>query len=60
MCTPCRLRERDKYIEQGRKEAEEKWADALIWCSGSDDFQIEGKARKGWEKLCKPLLDSLK
>ena len=30
--------------------------DALIWCSGSDDFQIEGKARAGWEKLCQPLL----
>ena len=30
--------------------------DALIWCSGSDDFQVGGKARKGWEKICLPLL----
>ena len=30
--------------------------DALIWCSGSDDFQLEGKARVGWEKICVPLL----
>jgi len=34
----------------------DKYKDALIWCSGSDDFQLEGKARKGWEKLCIPLL----
>lgn len=33
-----------------------KYKEALIWCSGSDDFQIEGKARKGWEKICLPLL----
>jgi hypothetical protein len=34
----------------------QKYKDALIWCSGSEDFQIEGKARKGWEKICVPLL----
>jgi len=34
----------------------EKYKDALIWCSGSDDFQIGGKARKGWEKIKKELL----
>lgn len=33
-----------------------KLRNALIWCSGSDDFQIGGKARGGWEKLCMPLL----
>ena len=33
-----------------------KLRNALIWCSGSDDFQIGGKSRKGWEKLCVPLL----
>jgi len=33
-----------------------KFVDALIWCSGSEDFQVEGKARKGWEKICLPLL----
>lgn len=30
--------------------------DALVWCSGSQDFQPEGKAREGWLKLCAPLL----
>jgi len=32
------------------------YREALIWCSGSGDFQYEGKARKGWEGICKPLL----
>lgn len=36
----------------------EKLKEALIWCSGSDDFQEGGKARIGWLKLCKPLLDN--
>ncbi len=31
---------------------------ALAWCSAADDFQIGGKAREGWEKLCVPLLQS--
>jgi len=30
--------------------------EALIWCSGSDDFQVGGKARVGWEKLCQPII----
>ncbi len=30
--------------------------EALEWCSGSADFAPEGKARKGWVKLCQPLL----
>ncbi len=29
---------------------------ALQWCSGSGDFAPGGKARKGWLKLCQPLL----
>jgi hypothetical protein len=33
--------------------------DALIWCSGSQDFGPGGIARKGWLKKCKPLLDRL-
>jgi len=33
-----------------------KFKEALIWCSGSEDFQVDGKARKGWLKLCRPLL----
>ncbi len=39
-----------------RQEEREKYIEALIWCSGSEDFQIGGKARKGWEKICLPLL----
>jgi len=35
----------------------EKLREALIWCSGSEDFAEGGKARKGWLKICKPLLD---
>jgi len=38
----------------------QKFIDALIWCSGSEDFQVGGKARKGWEKICLPLLRNKK
>ena len=38
------------------EELIKKYKDALIWCSGSDDFQVGGKAREGWEKICLPLL----
>jgi hypothetical protein len=34
----------------------DQFLEALQWCSGSEDFQIGGKAREGWEKLCVPLL----
>ena len=44
-----------KLIAQERKEYN-KAIEALIWCSGSDDFHFDGKARKGWEKICQPLL----
>ena len=30
--------------------------DALIWCSGSPDFNEGGQAREGWLKGCAPLL----
>lgn len=29
---------------------------ALIWCSGSSDFNEGGIAREGWQKICAPLL----
>jgi len=41
-----------KSLEQQIRRLKE----ALIWCSGSADFQPEGKARKGWVKICQPLL----
>ena len=31
--------------------------EALQWCSGSEDFGPVGKARVGWQKMVKPLLD---
>lgn len=34
----------------------DKYKEALIWCSGSDDFQVGGKARIGWEKVKNDLL----
>jgi hypothetical protein len=30
--------------------------DALVWCSGSNDFSPGGQARDGWLKLVAPLL----
>jgi hypothetical protein len=32
---------------------------ALIWCSGSPDFNEGGQARAGWLKLCAPLLKNV-
>lgn len=32
--------------------------EALIWCSGSNDFNEGGIAREGWLKLCRPLLET--
>lgn len=50
----------EKTLHQDKQEAikeiEGKYNDALIWCSGSEDFQVGGKARVGWEKICLPLL----
>ena len=36
----------------------ERLREALAWCSGSRDFQEGGVARKGWLKLCAPLIYS--
>jgi hypothetical protein len=33
-----------------------KLADALAWCSGSNDFGPKGIARKGWLKVA-PLIE---
>jgi hypothetical protein len=50
----------EDYGKQARAEAAEAenatLQTALIWCSGSDDFQDGGKAREGWLKLCAPLI----
>lgn len=45
------------WIEYAALEAKlEALKDALIWCSGSDDFNEGGTAREGWLKVCQPLL----
>lgn len=33
--------------------------DALVWCSGSDDFAPGGKAREGFERIVLPLLEGI-
>ena len=33
-----------------------KAVEALLWCSGSADFNEGGVAREGWLKVCAPLL----
>lgn len=33
-----------------------KALEALLWCSGSNDFNEGGIARKGWLKVCAPIL----
>ena len=45
-----------ELFKSEKKKNRQKFIDALIWCSGSEDFQVGGKARKGWEKICLPLL----
>ena len=46
----------ESILEFEKTKDRQKFIDALIWCSGSEDFQIGGKARRGWEKICLPLL----
>ena len=41
------LKEKDKDVRQ--------LEEALVWCSGSEDFQEGGKAREGWLKVRKLL-----
>jgi len=36
----------------------QKHREALAWCSGSADFGPGGQAEEGWDKDCRPLLDS--
>jgi len=40
------------------KQAVRELAECLMWCGGSNDFAIEGKARKGWEKGPMKILES--
>ena len=56
LATPDQTAAMDKLIA----EAEAPYLEALIWCSGSPDFNDGGFARKGWLKLCAPLIDPSK
>lgn len=43
-----------------KKQLLRECREALIWCSGLQDFAPGGKARKGWVKIVEPLLEKLK
>lgn len=51
-----------EYEETMRKQHAiiNKLLDALLWCSGSGDFNEGGQARKGWLKLCQPIIDEFR
>lgn len=42
-----------------KKQLLKECREALLWCSGSQDFAPGGQARKGWEKNIIPLLAKL-
>jgi len=46
-----RAEERERIAKEVKR-----FREALIWCSGSDDFQEGGKAREGWLKIVVPFL----
>jgi hypothetical protein len=37
--------------------SKKKMLEAIRWMSAADDFSIDGKARKGFNKLVKPILE---
>ena len=49
-------KEMDPELAEAFAEILDEYIEALIWCSGFADFAPEGQARKGWEKICQPLL----
>ena len=55
-CTPETEKiEMDVRLAKAFADILEEYIEALQWCGGSADFQKEGIARKGWEKIAKPL-----
>ena len=46
----------DVELEAVKRERDQ-FLDALQWCSASSDFQVGGYARRGWLKLCAPLIE---
>ncbi len=51
--------EAKEYEYDRLNDERNKLREALLWCSGSRDFQPGGIARDGWLKLCKPLIDAI-
>jgi|BioPla2DNA2_1021312.scaffolds.fasta_scaffold351225_1 hypothetical protein len=45
-----------KELKTNEKELIKELVEALLWCSGSNDFQEDGIAREGWLKV-KELID---
>lgn len=43
-------------LEEVKRERDQL-LDALQWCSASSDFHVGGYARKGWLKVCAPLIE---
>lgn len=37
----------------------ERCATALVWCAGAKAFGEEGESRKGWERVCLPVITDL-
>jgi len=53
-------REMDSELATVFAEKLDDYLAALQWCSGAEDFQKGGRARKGWEKIGKTLLEEAK
>lgn len=49
--------EMDSRLAEAFAEIIDEYREALVWCSGSVDFGPDGKAREGYDKIVRPLLD---
>lgn len=50
------LKINDQFIELSNTVNELR--EALAWCGASPDFGEGGQAEKGWNKICRPLLNA--
>ena len=46
----------DTELAEAFAEIIDEYIEALKWCTGSSDFAEGGQARKGWLKICQPLM----
>jgi len=57
-CEPsCEKITMDPTLATEFARAIDQYREALIWCSGSSDFNEGGGARIGYVNLCVPLID---